>query len=91
MKVIFALLAMAVVLCATSCRGQTNQIPPGPFRATVKDLVDGSDFLVKHVIIEASGERRVKVTEKGGLAEATIAPAQNSDLMLAEVTFYRSF
>jgi len=87
MKKAFALLSIVVVLCVTGCRDQSNQIPPDSFRATVKDLVEGSDLFVKHVIIEAPGKKTVKVTKKGGHSEATIEPAQNTDLMLAEVTF----
>ncbi len=83
----FAVLAIAVIPCVTGCGDQANQIPPNSFRATVKNLVEGSDLLVKHVIIEATGTRTVKVTEKGGLSEATIEPAQDTDLMRAEVTF----
>jgi hypothetical protein len=82
-----AVLAIAVIPCVTGCRDQANQIPPNSFRATVKNLVEGSDLLVKHVIIEAPGKRVVKVTEKGRRSAATIEPAQDTDLMLAEVTF----
>ena len=87
MKSAFTLLAIVVALCITGCRDQTNQIPPDSFRATVRDLVEGNNLLVKHVIIEAPGEKTVKVTEKGGQSEATIEPAQNTNVMLAEVTF----
>ena len=83
----FVLLAVAVILCFTGCRDQANQIPPDSFRATVKNLVESGDLLVKHVIIEAPGEKTIKVTKKGGHSEATIEPAQNTDLMLGEITF----
>lgn len=83
----FTLLAIVVVLCVTGCRDKTNQIPPDSFRATVRDLVEGRDFLVKHVTIEAPGKKTVTVTEKGGEQMAVIEPGQNTDLMLAEVVF----
>ena len=67
MKRAFALSAIVVILCVLGCTDQTNQIPPDSFRATVKNLVEGSDLLVKHVIIEALGKRMVTITEKGGI------------------------
>ncbi len=91
MRRAFALLATAVILCVTGCRDQANQIPPdssqippGSFRVTVKDLVESDDLLVKHVIIEAPGERTVRIAGKG---RVIIQPAQNADLMLGEITF----
>ncbi len=87
MKRACALLAIVVIICATGCTDQTNQLPPDSFRATVKYLVEGSGLLVKHVIIEAPCKKTVKVTQGRKHSEATIEPAQNTDLMLAEVTF----
>ena len=80
-------LATLVIVGVTGCRDRGSQIPSDSFRATVKDLVESDDLLVKHVIVEAPGKRQVSVAEKGGLAEATIVPAQDTDLMLAEITF----
>ena len=41
MNRVFGIVAI-VIFCVTGCKDQTNHIPPDSFRATVKDLVEGT-------------------------------------------------
>jgi len=93
MKSILALLAIVVILCATGCSDKADRIPPGTFRATVKNIVENNrQVIVKHVTIEAPGKRIIKIaTGTIRLSEATCEPAQDNNLMLAEITFVATF
>ena len=83
MKKAIVLLTVTAIICCTSCKDQADQIPPDSFRATVQNLVKSNDMLVKHVVLQATGERTVKVNGK----KATIEPTLNTDFMTAEIVF----
>ena len=83
MKKAIVLLTVTAIICGIGCKDQADQIPPDSLRATVQNLVESNDMLVKYVIIQATGERTIKVNGK----KATIEPASNTDFMVAEIVF----
>ncbi len=91
MNKVVTLLGIVVVFCVVGCRDKTNQIPPRSFRVTVKNLVEGSDFLVKQVIIESHKDSTICIKNKGGKFEltGTVKPVEKAytDLVVAEITF----
>jgi hypothetical protein len=91
MNRVLSVLAIVVIFCVLGCRDKTNQIPPRSFRVTVKNLVEGSDFLVKQVIIESHKDSTICIRNKGGDFEltGTVKPVEKAytDLVVAEITF----
>jgi len=59
-----SMLAIAVIFFIIGCRDKASQIPSRSFRVTVKNLVEDSDLIVKHVIIETNRLRTVSAFGK---------------------------
>jgi len=89
MKKMLILLSAVIVFFVAGCKEkeQVQQIPPGSFCVSIDDLYEGTDLLVKHVVIEAHGEKYVKISKKTGHGLIQVTPALDTELMVAEVVF----
>ena len=83
---LFLLMCFSVCL-GLGCRESVEPIPDGSFRLTSKTLVDTKDLTVKHVILEASGERTVEVTEGGDHSSVSPLKSRDTDTVRVEITF----
>jgi hypothetical protein len=75
------------ICLSCGCRESVEQIPEGSFRLTCQTLVDSKDLIVKHVIIEACGQRHVEVTQDGDHSSVSPLEPRDTDAVRVEITF----
>jgi hypothetical protein len=91
MNRVVTVLGIVIIFCVAGCKDKTSPIPAQSFRVTTNNLIEGSDFLIKQVLIESHNDSTVNIREKGGGFDltGTVKPMKNAntDLVFAELTF----
>jgi hypothetical protein len=65
----------------------TGPIPPDCFRVSFRDVVESDNLVVKQMLIEARGKRKIEVRQAGAVRSATLEPSRDEEFMRGEITF----